>query len=234
MKGLDAMTHRSAARVAGILFIVATVAFSLSVVVLEPVLGAHDYLASVSSSGLRVAAGTLLELINHIAVVGIAVVIYPILRRFSERFAVGYVAARSIESVLFAIGTMHLVALANISHAFVSAGAPPASHFHTIGDMLLAGHDWDNGALLFTAFGLGALVLNFLLFSKRLVPRWLCGWGLVAAALILAARIMMMSGLRLGSSTVFIMDAPIMVQEMVFAVWLIVKGFNVAALSEGG
>lgn len=148
------MTDRSAARVAGILFIVATVAFSLSVVVLEPVLRANDYLASVSSSGLRVGAGTLLELINHIAVVGIAVVIFPILRRFSTRLAVGYVAARSIESVLFTVGTMHLLALANVSHAFVHAGAPPASHFHTIGDMLLAGHDWDNAALLFTAFGL--------------------------------------------------------------------------------
>lgn len=227
------MTDRSAARVVGILFIVATVAFSLSVVVLEPVLGDHDYLASVSSSELRVGAGTLLEIINHIAVVGIAVVVLPILRRFSTRLAVGYVAARSIESVLFAIGTMHLVALANVSHAFVNAGAPPASHFHTIGDMLLAGHDWDNAALLFTAFSLGALVLNYVLFSKRLVPRWLCGWGLFAAALVLAARIMAMSGLQLSSSTAFMMDAPIMVQEMVFAVWLLAKGFNAAALSEG-
>ena len=228
------MTHRNAARVVGVLFIVATVAFSLSVIVLEPVLGAHDYLASVSSSGHLVAAGTILELINHIAVVGIAVVLFPILRRFSVRVAVGYVAARSIESVLFAVGTMHLVALANISHAFVSVGAPPASYFHTIGDLLLAGHDWDNAALLFIAFSLGALVLNYVLFAKRLVPRWLCGWGLVAAALILAARIMVIFGLQLSSSTAFIMDAPIMAQEMVFAVWLIVKGFNVAALSDGG
>ena len=216
------------------LFIVATVAFSLSVALLEPVLEASDYLTSVSSSGPLVATGTLLELINHIAVVGIAVVIYPVLRRFSERFAVGYVAARSIESVLFAIGTMHLVALANVSRAFVTAGAPPASYFHTIGDMLLAGHDWDNAALLFMAFGLGALILNYVLFRVRLVPRWLCGWGLVAASLILAARIMVISGFQLSSSTVFMMDAPIMLQEMVFAVWLIAKGFNASVLAEGG
>jgi hypothetical protein len=228
------MTHRSAARVAGILFIIATVAFSLSVALLEPVLETSDYLALVSSSGLRVAIGTLLELTNHIAVVGIAVVLYPVLRRFSERFAVGYVAARSIESVLFAIGTMHLVALASVSHAFVTAGAPPDSYFHTLGDVLLAGHDWDNAALLFTAFSLGALILNYVLFRVRLVPRWLSGWGLVAAFLILAARIMVVLGIQLPSSTVFMMDAPIMLQEMVFAVWLIAKGFNAAVLAEGG
>ena len=226
------MTHRSAARVAGILFIAATVAFSLSVVVLEPVLGADDYLAAVSANGRRVGAGTLLELINHIAVVGIAVVVFPVLRRFSERIAVGYVAARSIESVLFAVGTMHLVALAGLSHAFVSAGAPARSYFHTLGGLLLAGHDWDHAGLLFTAFSIGALTLNWVLLKTRLVPRWLSGWGLVAAALILVARIIMMSGLQLTESAVFIMDAPIMVQEMVFAVWLIIKGFNAEALPE--
>lgn len=226
------MTHRTAARVMGILFIIATVAFSLSVVLLEPVLGAPDYLVSVSTNGQRVAAGILLELINHIAVVGIAVVGYPIFRRFSERFAIGYVAARSIESVLFAIGTMHLIALANVSHSFVAAGAPPASYFHTLGDILLAGHDWDNAALLFTAFGLGALMLNYLLYRTKLVPRWLCGWGLVAAVSILAARFMLMFGIELSSSTVIMMDTPIMLQEMVFAVWLIVKGFNSDALAE--
>ena len=43
---------------------------------------------------------------------------------------------------------------------------------------------------------------------------------------------MVMSGLQLSSSTVFITDAPIMVQEMVFAVWLIVKGFDATALSD--
>ena len=227
------MTHRTAARVAGSLFIIATVPFSLSVFLLEPVLGAPDYLTVVSLRELLVATGALLELTNHIAVVGIAVVIYPVLRPFSERLAVGYIVARSIEAVLFIIGTMHLVALVNVSHQFVAAGAPPASHFHTLGGMLLAGHDWNNAALAFTAFSLGALILNYVLYRAKLVPRWLCGSGLVAAALILATRIMVMSGLELSSATVTMLDAPIMLQEMVFAVWLIVKGFNAAAFTEG-
>lgn len=220
------MTHQTTARVIGILFVIATVAFSLSVVLLLPVLSAPDYLLSISSNEQRVAVGTLLELVNHIAVVGIAVVSYPILKQFSERVAIGYVAARSIESVLFAIGTMHLITLTNISQTFVSAGEPPSSYFHTLGEVLLVGHNWDNAALLFIAFGVGAILLNYLLYRTKLVPRWLSGWGLVAAVMIVATRVMLISGLDLSSSTVAMMDMPIMLQEMVFAVWLIIKGFN--------
>jgi len=226
------MTDRTAARVVGALFITATVAFTLAVVVLQPVLGAPDYLTKASLSGNRVATGALFELINHIAVVGIAVAIYPVLRRFSERLAIGYVAARSIEAVLFAIGTMHLLTLVAVSREFVAAGTPPTSHFQTLGAVLLAGHDWDDAALAFTAFSLGALILNYALYQARLVPRWLSVSGLVSAALILAARMMVVYGIELSSATQIVFDAPIALQEMTFAVWLIVKGFNPAALSE--
>ncbi len=226
------MTHRTAARVVGALFIIATVASTLAVLLLQPVVGAPDYLTIASLSKDRVATGVFFELINHIAVVGIAVAIYPVLKRFSERLALGYVAARSIEAVLFAIGTMHLLTLVTVSQEFVAAGTPPTSHFQTLGGMLLAGHDWDDAALAFTAFSLGALILNYVLYQARLVPRWLSVWGLVGAALILAARMMVIYGLEPSSATQIVLDAPIAVQEMTFAAWLIVKGFNAAALSE--
>jgi hypothetical protein len=97
--------------------------------------------------------------------------------------------------------------------------------------MLLAGHDWDNAALAFTAFSLGAFMLNHVLYRARLVPRWLSVWGLVAATSILTARVLLMFGVELESSTVTVLDAPIMLQEVVLAVWLIGKGFNPAALA---
>jgi hypothetical protein len=198
---------------------------------LQPVVGAPDYLTRASLSETRVATGALFELINHIAVVGIAVAIYPVLRRFSERLALGYVAARSIEAVLFTIGTMHLLALVTVSQEFVAAGNPPTSHLQALGGLLLAGHDWDQAALAFAVFSLGALTLNYVLYRARLVPRWLAAWGLAAAALYLAAQVMVMFGLEPSSPTQIVLDAPIAVQEMVFAVWLIVKGFNAAAFA---
>ena len=227
------MTNRMTARVVGALFILATVPFSLSVLVLAPILEGSDFLTNVSHNEGRVGAGVLLELVNHIAVVGIAVVIYPVLKPFSERLALGYVTARSIEAALFAIATLHLLTLVFVSQEFVAAGGQPSAQFHVLGDALVAGHDWDNAALAFTAFSIGALTLNFTLLRARLVPRWISVFGLLAAASILTARLLLISGVDLASSTVAAMDGPIFLQEMVFAVWLISKGFNPSALSDG-
>jgi len=224
------VTHRAVARVVGVLFLSATVPFSLSVVLLEPVLGASDYLLETARSASRVTTGALFELINHISVVGIAVVIYPVLRPFSERLAVGYVAARSIEAALFAVGTMHLFALVVVSQQFLAAGAPSTSHFQTLGAVLLAGHDWNQSPLAFTAFGVGALMLNYLLYRSRLVPRWLSVAGLIAAVSILVARALLMLRVELSWAAVTVLDGPIMLQEIILAVWLIGRGFNEAAL----
>jgi hypothetical protein len=227
------MTHRTAARVVGILFLTATVPFSLAVILLEPILGAPDYLTQVSADRVRVGTGALLELCNHVSVVGIAVVIYPILRQFSERVALGYVAARSIEAVLFSMGTMDLLALVELSREYAAAGSPAATHFQTLGDLLLAGHDWNKATLAFTVFGVGALMLNGQLLRARLVPRWLSVLGLAGAASILGARIVQMVGFELSSTAVTALDAPIMLQEVILAVWLLVKGFDPAVLAEG-
>ncbi len=149
------MTDRTAARVVGTLFILATGSFSASVYVLDPVIGASDFLTQVALGEARVGIGVLLELVNHTAVVGIAVVMYPILKRYGERLAMGYVAARSIEAILFAVATMHLLTLVPVSQEFVAAGAPSGSHLQSMGDVLLAGHDWNRTPLAFTAFGVG-------------------------------------------------------------------------------
>jgi hypothetical protein len=178
--------------------------------------------------------GLLLELVNHISVVGIAVVLYPVLKSVSERLALGYVAARVIEAALFGVATLHLLTLVFVSRELVPAGGGELSEqLQVLGSVLLSGHDWNNAALPFTAFSLGALLLNYTLFAARLVPRWISVFGLLAGASILTARLLLISGVDLSPSTVSSMDAPIFLQEMVFAAWLIFRGFNPSALANG-
>ncbi|MBK5191061.1 MAG: DUF4386 domain-containing protein, partial [Methanosarcinales archaeon] len=99
VKNMD--SHRKTAISVGILFITATVAYSLGVIFLDPILGGSDYLTKVSENENQVIIGALLVLIDAVAVAGIGIVIYPILKKHNETLALGYAGARIVESVLF-------------------------------------------------------------------------------------------------------------------------------------
>jgi hypothetical protein len=222
------MTDRTTARVVGSLFIVATVA-GVVAAMFERSLGAGDYLVQVSPEENSVATGVLLVLVMAAAVIAISIVLYPVLRRFSERLAMGYVVARTIEGVTFVVSTLAALALVTLSREFVATGTPEAASYRAVGDTLVGARDWVDAALGVVAFSLSALMLNYVLFRTRLVPRWLSTWGLAGAALYLAAGVMVLYGLEPFSATQNVLNAPMFLQEMVFAVWLIAKGFNVPA-----
>jgi len=93
--------------------------------------------------------------------------------------------------------------------------------------VLLSAGNWAYLLGLGLAFAISALILNFVLYQSKLIPRWLSGWGLVGAALVFANYLLE----SFGINPVEILFLPIAVQEMVFAVWLIVKGFNLSAIT---
>jgi len=219
------MNDRTSARVVGILFIVATLA-GVAGAMFQRSLDAGDYLDQVSREETSVATGALLVLVMAAAVIAISIVLYPILRRFSERLAMGYVVARTIEGVTFVVSTLGALALLTLSREFIAAGTLDATSYRVLGDTLVGGRQWMDAALGVAAFSLSAVMLNYALFRTRLVPRWLAAWGLAGAALYLSAGVMVLYGLEPFSTTQNVLNAPLFVQEMVFAVWLIAKGFT--------
>ena len=222
-------TNRKTERIVGVLFITATVAYSLGVIFLEPILGDLDYLAKASENENQVILGAFLVLIDSVAVAGIGIAMYPILKKHNEALALGYAGARIIEGVLFIVNVIAILTLLRLSQEFVKAGAPDAAYYQTLGTVLLAAGDWAYLFGLGLAFALSALVLNYLLYQSKLIPRWLSGWGFVGAALVFANFLLE----SFGINPVEILFIPIAVQEMVFAVWLIVKGLNLSAIDSG-
>ena len=228
-KGENMNSNRKTAIIVGVLFITATVAYSLGVIFLDPILGGSDYLTKASENENQVILGAFLVLIDSVAVAGIGIVIYPILKKHNETLAFGYAGARIIEGVLFIVNIIFILTLLTLSQEFVKAGAPDASYYQTLGTVLLAAGDW---AFLFgfgLAFTLSALILNSLLYQSKLIPRWLSGWGFIGAVLIFAYYLLQF----FSNNQVEILFLPIAVQEMVFAVWLIIKGFNSSAIDSG-
>jgi len=216
----------------GALFIIATGSSILATFgFLEPILNAPDYLISVSANETQLIIGVLIDAINSVAVVVIAVMLFPILKKHSEALAIGYVASRIIESVILIVGHISQLSLVPLSQEYVQAGTLEAAYFLPSGTLLLAVSDWTWLLGPTIVLGITALILNQILYQSRLVPRWISVWGLIGGIMILAAGLLAMVGVIGTKSTIFfLLGAPIALNEMVFAVWLIVKGFNSSAI----
>ena len=171
--------------------------------------------------------GVLFQLILTASVVAIPIMMFPIFRKYNERLALGYVVARIFEGFFDIVIAMSMLLLLTLSREFVAAGAPLAPYFQTSGALLHGVYDWSSVLENFP-YCLGALIFYLLLYRSKLIPRWLSGWGLLGAALFLATAPFRMFDL-LPPSTVAL-AVPLILNELVLAVWLIVKGFNSSAI----
>ncbi len=207
---------RKAAVWIGVLYIIGTVALVLSLVVTGAVLTGPAYLAQVAAQPNELAVGALLVLLAGFALAMVPIVFWPVGKRYNETLAMGYVVFRgAIETVLYiatALGWLLLIALSTQPDSGPIAGLM----------LTIEAVAWDQ--LVAIPFALGALMFYVLLYQSRLVPRWLSTWGLVGATLYIGPPLGSMFGLSLG-----VLMAPLAVQEMVMAVWLIAKGFSPAA-----
>jgi len=225
-------TYRKTAIIVGILFILATVAPILSGPFIN-MIQTPDYLTNIYANADQMITGVLFEFIMCIAIAGTAIGLYPVLKKHNQSLALGYVGIRIVEGILFiVVAVTSLVSLLVLSQEFVRAGTPDSSYFQSLGTLLIKGHDW---AYLFEGqliFSLGALVLNYMLFQSKLVPRFISIWGLVGSVLLLAGALLRLFGLITETSWLAtLIFLPIAVQEMVLAVWLIAKGFNPSAVA---
>lgn len=232
IKGTPDVENRNIARWAGVFYIIATVAPILTVsfigflgggVAGEPT---PDYLVTVSANERQVIIGMLIELTWALAVVGIIVTLYPILKKYNEALALSFFGLRFMEAISTMIHGIILLSLLTLSQEFAVAGFPDASYFQTAGTVFLAAREWTFLIGSGLVWSLSALVLNVLLYQKELIPRWLSGWGLVGATMSFVAYILQLFSINLTE----FLYLPIAVQEMVFALWLIVKGINSPAI----
>jgi hypothetical protein len=208
-----------------VLLVAATATSLLSAPFLSP-LTDPDQLVSIAAHRAQVSTGGLLAIVAGMASAGIAVALYPVLKSSSAGLAVGAVAFRVIEGTLALVGATAVLSLVSVSGRFADGGGLDRAAYEVIDQALLAVQHWvaDVGAVL--AFSMGALLYYLALYRTRLVPRWLSVWGVIGVAALAVSAVLVVYGV-IGplSPTQMIIAVPIASQEMVFAVWLIAKGF---------
>lgn len=224
-------SYRKTGIIVGVLFIIATVASILGSASLGSLLGASNYLGNVSAHGNQMIIAAILWIIAATSAVATSFMLFPILRRHIESLAMGYVVLRIFENVFYVLSAVVLLTILTVSQKY-AAGTVDASYYQALGTLLLSLREWSGliGTLLFA--GLASMTLNYVLYQSKLIPQWLSIWGFIGAALIVLVGLLGIFGLVMGLSSPYALLAiPIAVQEMVFAVWLIVKGFNPSVIA---
>ena len=233
-KGSPRGTSRKTAIIVGVLYIIGTFAGILSLVFTGPILEAPDYLTQVCTNPNQIVIGALFVLTMGLVLAMVPVMMFPILKRYNEALAVGYVLFRgALEAVTYLALVIGWLSLILISQGYVKATAADAFYFQSLGDFVLETHD-QIGHVLTIVFILGALMFYYVLYRSKLVPRWLSGWGLLAAIPYFVSGVLGLFTLLDQMSTVqMVLVLPLALQEMVLAVWLIVKGFNPISFNFG-
>ena len=156
----------------------------------------------------------------------IPVLLYPIFKKYNEPLALGAVVFRgALEMVTYLATVLALLLLLTLSKEYVKAGSPDASNFQTLGALLQEASVWIE-YLLALVFVIGALMIYYIFYKSKLIPRWLSVWGLIGGIIYMAVPLLGFFG---SENEIFYF--PLALQEMVFAIWLIVKGFNSSAIA---
>lgn len=216
---------RRAARTAGALYLLTFASSIPAVALLQPVLDGPAYVAG-SGADTRVLVGGLLDVVNAVACIGTAVVLFPVLRRWSEARSLGFVASRLMEAAIILIGVVSLFAVVTLRQQ-VADGDVAVASAQGVAAGLVEVRNWTFllGPGLVPA--VNAVLLGSVLLQARLVPRWVPLTGLVGAPLLAASALLTVLGVNeQASASSAVMTLPIFVWELSVGLWMLVKGFR--------
>jgi Domain of unknown function (DUF4386) len=214
-------SHDVRATTAGVLFIAATATSLVATALRGSLLNGPGFLAAVALHQDRLLAAALFQLMAAFTSAAIAVTLYPVLRQHAAATALGSVAFRLIEGVFYALSAMGTLILVSLSGQLAARASTHAS-----ADLIRDLRD-SAGTVGVLAFCTGATLYYLIFYRSQLIPRWLSVWGLVGTVLCLTAGLLVLfQPIAVLSSTQVVLSLPLGVQEMVLALWLIVKGFS--------
>ena len=188
---------------------------------IESVLNRPDYFTHILENKIFVVTGVYLELINGAAVVGIAIILFPIIKRFNEGIAIGYISFRIIESVCCLLAAIIPLTIIAISQDYQKSIIPEISWHHTLVNSFYAVRTHIAGLLIPVFFSLGAILFYFILYQSKLLPRFISVWGMAGVILILILNLF-----KIVTPAGMLLALPIILNEIFLGIWLIVKGFN--------
>ena len=224
-------SDKRTAVIVGVLFIIATAFLFVGDSFYGPVLDTPDFLQKAYPNRLSATIGILIEFSCIISIALIPVFAYPVLSRHSKTLALAYIVFRLFEAVLFMLVDITKLSLIKVSEIHLAADNVNTSLTANIGAVIQGWNEW---AWVFYVliFACGGFILYTALYQSKLLPRWISVWGLIAQALMVSSAVLAMFEVLLPDAIFALLVIPIAVQEMVMAIWLIVKGFDTQSIDK--
>ena len=212
---------RKTALVAGVLYLLTFV--SIPTLFLYGQVKGANYILGAGPDTAAIIGG-ISEIIVALAGIGTAVVLFPVLKKQNEAAALGLVASRVLEASTIFVGVAFILSIVTLRQTGAGAGALVTSHaLATLYDRIFL-----QGQSFMPV--VDDLLLGFLLYQSRLVPRGLSLIGIVGGPILLAGYLAVLFGL-IGMSQASITAVPVALFEFSLGVWLIAKGFNPSAIA---
>lgn len=207
------------ARIFGVLFVITFLTSIPAALLYLPVVDDPAGYIAGGGQDTQIYLGAFLEFLLIIANIGTAVVLYPIARRQNEILAIGYVAARVIESVFIAAGIIFVLGIVSLRQDAAGASDLAVS--------LAALKDWTFlfGPGLVVPVGNG-LILGYLMYTSGLVPRPLALLGLIAGPVLLIGNLGVLFDLWEVTGLVGLFVAPEFAWELLLGIYAAVWGFR--------
>lgn len=212
------------ARFAGLLLIGGMIAGILSV---APAVDSAEYLTEAAAHSHQVILAALAQFMMALAYIGIAILLYPIVKRYGKSLALGFLSLRIIATTLVVVGTVVLLSLLSLSQEFVHHLPQHPVELEAVGNMLKVTRDYINHVFMVLVLCAGNGMLYALFLQSRLVPQWISVWGLVGTALsALASVLILFQVVDIITPEYLILNVPTALLELVLGIWLLIKGFD--------
>lgn len=218
--------YRTTAIIVAVLFLTTDITAITGLLLYQPLLTDPSFVTSPNVQENPILWGALLEMVLACSVIGTGVMLYPILKRQNESLALGYVVLRALEATVILIGVICLLSVLSLRERFLLGGGD-ASTLQAIAGTLVAAQKWTFLIGPNLILPINAMVLGYLLFSSRLIPRWISALYLFDGPVLLVSSICVMFGLYGQKSAPAIVAAmPMLAFEVLFSFWLLFKGFD--------
>jgi hypothetical protein len=217
-------TVRIVSIIVGILYISGMIIGMLSTV---PAIDDPVYMSKMAINKNQMIGGAIYQFCLALIYIFIAIFLYPIVKDSNPTLSIGYLSFRIIAGIFNILGVLLILLLFSLSQEYISSGIISEVAYQLQGSTLRNARDIINHVLMIISLGISSVFLYTILYQTELIPQWLSFWGLIGIIVsILASMLVMLQKIEIITPIYFLLNLPLALQELIFALLLIIRGLK--------